>query len=119
MSAETCTWSPTTRLIGQCPSSISGWTSSMAMAGYVSSGGTPDVVAGAAAREVAGRRAGVARRAGRLAVRPEPSAPFGNWAGLVLAFRVRARRLLPFEGVESIPLIRPQAGTERATNVTG
>ena len=90
----------------------------MAIAGYVSSGGRLDLVAGAAAADAVGLRTG-ARRGGALAVRPEPLAPFGAWAGLVLAFRVRARRLLPFEGVESIPLTRPQAGTERATNVTG
>src|SRR5437870_4548707 len=42
MSAHTSTVSPTTRLMGQRPPSISGHTSSITMAGYESKGGRGD-----------------------------------------------------------------------------
>src|SRR5437762_2354840 len=92
MSAKTSMLSPTTRLIGHRPPSSSGCTSSMAMAGYVSSGGSDAV---AAVARVACLVVAIGRRS-------SPSGPFGAWAGVVLAFRERARTLLPFEGFGSI-----------------
>src|SRR5436309_2115379 len=100
------------------------------MAGYVSSGGRSPLRSthsGLAPRCLGARERlgleGEARRPSRGVVPMLPLAPFGASAGLVLAFRVRARRLLPFEGVESIScyqllsMLRPARSVPR--NVTG
>ncbi len=89
----------------------------MAIAAYVSNGGNGPAFAGMT-------RCWVALVRWRLLDRPflDPLAwPldwFGDEAGLVLAFRERARTPLPFEGVASIckgPQLR--RGTERATDL--
>src|SRR3977135_1426622 len=89
----------------------------MAIAAYVSNGGSGPAFAGMI-------RCWVALVRWRLLDRPflDPLAwpldSFGDEAGLVLTFRERARTPLPFEGVASI-CKRPQLrrGTERATRL--